>query len=72
MTPPMMGTWRATVVDVRPFAIHGDPYYDLQIAREGGETTVRVPAHACPTLPTAGQTVDIKFLMGQVIGVKLG
>jgi hypothetical protein len=70
----MIGDWTVRVEAVRPFAIHGDLYYELHVQATGDAsgvlTTIRVPQHAATEEPTAGQTLTITFLMGQVTSVK--
>lgn len=70
----MIGTWKVEVRAVRPFAIHGDLYYELRVVRTddpgGGVTSLRVPQHATSAEPTAGQRLTITFLMGQVTQAK--
>jgi hypothetical protein len=72
----MIGTWQVRILAARPFAIHGDHYYELLIARldtppgDQPQTVLRAPAHAFATPPAAEQTVEIQFLMGQVTIVK--
>lgn len=75
MRPPMIGSWQVRIVAARPFAIHGDNYYELLISRldtppgDHPEAILRAPAHAFATPPEAEQTVEIQFLMGQVTSV---
>lgn len=70
MQPPMVGSWTVRVMAVRPFTIHGDLYFELQVVRtdEAGDAAfaLRVPRHATGDEPLAGQTLTITFLMGQV------
>ncbi len=74
MQPPMIGSWIVEVMAVRPFMIHGDLYYELQIVRmdePGGNAFIlRVPQHATAAEPAAGETLTISFLMGQVTSAK--
>ena len=79
MNAPMVGSWVVDVQAVRPFTIHGDLYYELHVTRRdddaggggGGQVlALRVPAHATPGTPAAGQTLAVTFLMGQVTGAK--
>jgi len=68
MQAPMVGTWKVTVHAIRPFTIHGDLYYELQVTRAEApeqEMAVRVPQHACGELGV-GDNVELTFLMGQV------
>jgi hypothetical protein len=75
MRPPMVGTWQAEIVGVRPFQIHGDDYFELLISRldtppgDQPEAILRAPSHAFKRPPAEGQRVEIAFLMGQVTGV---
>ncbi len=77
MKPPMVGSWQVQIVAARPYAIHGDNYFELLISRldtpEGDlpEAILRAPAHAFTTSPAEGQRAVIGFLMGQVTSVKI-
>ena len=73
MPLPMIGTWNVEVLAVRPFTIHGDLYYELQVAdpdEAGRVVGLRVPRHACPAEPQAGERYALTFLMGQITGAK--
>ena len=74
MQPPMIGSWTVRIEAVRPFAIHGDLYYELQAVRTndsgGNVLSIKIPRHAAVSEPQQGQTVMIKFLMGQVTEVR--
>jgi hypothetical protein len=73
MPTPMIGTWDVEVLAVRPFAIHGDLYYELHVAdpgQAGRVIAVRVPRHAMEGQPQAGERYVLTFLMGQVTGAK--
>ncbi len=62
------------VKTVRPFAIHGDIYWELQVDRldaPGEQALLRVPQHAAKTEPIAGQKISVSFLMGQVTGISV-
>lgn len=73
----MMGSWPVRVMAARPFTIHGDLYFELQVVRldqpSPPETgfLLRIPQHAIAAEPTPGQTLDVTFLMGQVTSAKL-
>jgi hypothetical protein len=72
MQLPMTGSWPVEVKAVRPFAIHGDIYWELQVARTdiaGPDFLLRVPQHAAKNEPMIGQRVSVAFLMGQVTTV---
>jgi hypothetical protein len=75
MTVPMIGNWRVKVLDVRPFTIHGDLYYELKVVRDESSADqmalLRVPQHAFEATPTSGQVLNLSFLMGQVVSAKL-
>lgn len=66
----MIGSWTIQVKSTRPFSIHGDLYYEIQGVRtndaSGVLLTLRLPQHATAGEPTPGQTLLVKFLMGQV------
>lgn len=74
MRLPMSGSWVVQVQAVRPFTIHGDQYFELQVARVDADTVpvlLSVPLHALTdraTPPAAGSTMELTFLMGQVTG----
>jgi hypothetical protein len=71
----MMGTWTVTIHDVRPFTIHGDVYYELNVWREDQpadhRTLLRIPQHAADRQLRAADRVAVTFLMGQVTSVKV-
>jgi hypothetical protein len=70
----MIGSWTVQVKAVRPFSIHGDQYYELQAVRtndvSGELFSIKLPQHAIASVPQAGQTLLVKFLMGQVTDAK--
>jgi hypothetical protein len=70
----MIGSWTVRIEAVRPFTIHGDQYYELQAVRTndagGSLLSIKIPGHAAASQPQPGQTVVIKFLMGQVTEVR--
>lgn len=71
MPPPMIGSWNVEVLGVKPFAIHGDPYYELYVAdpdAPGRAVALRVPKHVMRDEPQAGERYTLTFLMGQVTG----
>ena len=74
MTMPMIGDWMVRVEAVKPFAIHGDLYYELHVRAAGDDsptlTAVRVPKHAFTEEPATGQTLILTLLMGQVTSAK--
>jgi hypothetical protein len=74
MQPPMIGSWTVLVKAVRPFSIHGDLYFELQAIRTNDASaqalSIKVPRHAMAVEPQAGQTLLVKFLMGQVTEAK--
>ena len=74
MQPPMIGSWTVVVKATRPFSIHGDLYYEIEATRtndaSGATLTIRLPQHATAGEPTPGQTLLVKFLMGQVTEAK--
>ena len=71
----MIGSWTVQVQAVRPFTIHGDLYFELQAVRtndpSGQALSIKLPRHAVAREPQPGQTLLIKFLMGQVTEAKL-
>jgi hypothetical protein len=72
MQLPMTGSWQVLVKAVRPFTIHSDIYWELQVQRTdaaGDDFLLRVPQHAAKTEPLAGQKLSVVFLMGQVTAV---
>ncbi len=70
----MIGSWTILVKAVRPFSIHGDQYYELQAVRTndaaGQAFSIKLPQHATAGVPQIGQTLLVKFLMGQVTEAK--
>lgn len=75
MTTPMTGSWLVDVRAVRPYAIHGDLYYELHVVRLDEPSdkllALRVPRHAADGEPHQGQRLRVTFLMGQVTGAKV-
>ena len=71
----MIGSWTVLVKSARPFSIHGDMYYEIQAVRTndpaGTLITLRLPQHASAGEPQSGQTLLVKFLMGQVTEARL-
>ena len=74
MNAPMVGNWTVEVQAVKPFAIHGDMYYELIVTRSDDSTaallSLRVPQHAVGGVPCAGDKLVVAFLMGQVTSAK--
>jgi hypothetical protein len=70
----MTGSWTVEVKAVRPFTIHGDLYWELQVKKTDDtpeELLLRVPQHAARVEPAPGQRVSVAFLMGQVTSVQM-
>ena len=72
MQTPLFGSWAVEVLGVRPYAIHGDQYYELNVVKEGEGTpfVLKVPVHAVAGEPKHGQKLKVTFLMGQVTSAK--
>ena len=73
MPPPMIGNWSVEVMAVRPFTIHGDLYYEIQIINPDNRQqlmNLRLPQHAIQGPPQAGEKLTLTFLMGQVTSAK--
>jgi hypothetical protein len=73
MQPPMVGSWKVRIHNIRPFTIHSDLYYELHITRDESPQdllAIRVPQHALSTQPAMGETYEVTFLMGQVTSAK--
>lgn len=75
MNTPMFGNWSVEVKEVRPFAIHGDQYFELYVVKTGDEQhnvlSLKVPQHAFKAgTPSAGEKLSISFLAGQVTAAK--
>jgi hypothetical protein len=71
----MFGSWSVEVKDVRPFAIHGDQYYELHIVRAGDSdntlASLKVPQHALKgRVPATGDKLTVTFLAGQVTSAR--
>jgi hypothetical protein len=70
----MIGSWQVQVHGVRPYTIHGDLYYELQVTRldadESNGYAVRVPQHAVAQPPAPGNKLSLTFLMGQITSAK--
>jgi hypothetical protein len=73
--PPMIGSWQVLVHSVRPYTIHSDLYYELQVTRvdvaEPHGYAVRVPQHAATQPPQVGDRLELTFLMGQITSAKM-
>lgn len=71
----MIGSWQIEVFGVRPYTIHGDLYYELQVRRldvnEENGYAVRVPQHAVAQPPVIGDRLNLTFLMGQITSAKV-
>lgn len=72
MQTPLFGSWAVEVLGVRPFTIHGDQYYEINVVKdgEGAPFVLRVPQHATAGEPKPGQKLKVQFLMGQVTSAK--
>jgi hypothetical protein len=73
MNAPMFGSWTVTLQAIRPFSIHGDPYYELHVTKEdlpGQVLALRVAQHALSGAMSPGEQIEVTFLMGQVTAVK--
>ncbi len=74
MNAPMFGNWSVEVKEVRPFAIHGDQYYELHVVRPEDRDAVislKVPQHALKVgVPNPGDRLTVSFLAGQVTSAK--
>ena len=74
MQHPMIGSWTVQVKAARRFSIHGDIYYEVEGVRTNDPAAapllLRLPQHATAGEPQPGQTLLIKFLMGQVTEAK--
>ena len=74
MNAPMVGSWSVEVKAVKPFAIHGDMYYELHVIRMNDPSNemlaIRVPQHAVAGAPKEGDKLSVTFLMGQVTSAK--
>ena len=72
--PPMIGQWNVLVHAVRPYTIHSDLYYELQVSRLDEDGTkgyaLRIPEHAAARMPNPGDRLTLTFLMGQVTSAK--
>ncbi len=69
----MVGAWKVSVHATRAFTIHSDLYYELHIERidaPGHLLSVRMPQHAMPHPPVAGDVLEITFLMGQITSAR--
>ena len=73
MPLPLLGPATVTILRSTPFAIHGDPYFELHVQQLDGtdQSIVRVPKHAITGAdPRQGERVELTFLMGQVTALK--
>ena len=65
-------TRRATVQAARPVSIHGDRYVDVQLAVDeaaGTPLTGRVSASECPDGLAPGDRVEVRVVMGAIVGI---
>jgi hypothetical protein len=72
MPTPMMGSWTVRVEAARPYAIHGDLYYEVHVLAPDNPSQLvglRVPQHLMQGAPRVGEVLTVSFLMGQVTGV---
>ena len=79
MPLPIAGEIEVVVGSVNPVSIHGDAYLDLAIHAPGDSqpTMVRVPTSTFPPgdeggvwLPSPGERIVVRVLLGQVDGVR--
>ncbi len=74
MSLPIVGSWTVRIEAFRPFTIHGDRYFELQIIRldepSTTQTIVRIPEHVIAGAPQVGERYSITFLMGQITSMK--
>jgi len=73
MPLPLFGPLTVLIHTVRPYSIHGDLYYELQISPPDAPATIsalRIPNHLINPPPAPGETLTLTFLMGQVTGAK--
>jgi len=67
----MVGDRTGTVVEVRPFAIHGVPHVDVTIAwRDGGTATARLGAESVPDGLRPGDPVIVRTAMNVVVALE--
>ena len=67
----MVGDRNGTVVEVRPFAIHGVPHVDVTIAwRDGGTATARLGAESVPDGIEPGDEVLARLVMSSVVALE--
>lgn len=67
----MLGDREATVVDVRPFDIHGVHHVDLTVAFDDGERALaRLGAESVPDGIEAGDRVLVRLVMSSIVGVE--
>jgi len=76
MNTPMFGSWSVQVNEIRSFAIHGDPYFELHVFRiddsEESPVSLKVAQHSIKgDIPKPGDRVHISFLAGQVTSLKI-
>jgi hypothetical protein len=65
----MIGTLSVEVKAVRPFAIHGDLYYEIHVPNPDAPMQLiglRIPQHATDAAPRDGDKLELTFLMGQI------
>lgn len=73
--PPIAGKWVVTILEMNPYSIHGDPYFQLAVLLHeplGPPTPIglRVSAHVLGEGVALRQKAEITFLMGQVTAIQ--
>lgn len=67
----MLGDRAGTVVEVRPFTIHGVPHVDVTIAwADGGTVTARLGAESVPDGIEPGEEVLARLVMSSVVALE--
>jgi hypothetical protein len=73
MSFPIIGDVAVQVHQVKPYAIHGDLYYQLIVTRVDDAASemgsIAVPQHAAQSPPQPGDRLTVTFLMGQVTAI---
>ena len=67
----MLGDRAATVVEIRPFDIHGSAHVDVTLSWEdGGTATARLGAESVPDAIEPGDRVIARLVMSTVVALE--
>jgi hypothetical protein len=66
----MSGTQTLTIRSVHEISIHGSVYYQIEYVRQGSDTAeaLRINPEAFYHNPRPGDVVEVRFVMGNIMG----